>query len=300
MDRTRRRRLAARRTPTPATHPRCGIDGFVHALRSVAAQIAWPRRIVQYGPGPDQFASLRLPQGEGPHAVVALLHGGGYRDIWALDRTESIAADLARRGYASWNIEFRRIGGDRSDWQDTFDDVAAALDKLTELETSCNLNLARCVILGHSSGGHLALWAGARGRLKPGQPGANPRVVPALVVALAGLGDLVEWSRRRLDDDIAAVLVGGAPDEVPERYAVTSPRCLLPTGIPQLLVHGTEDSLRDINDLARVYRDAAIAAGDVIDLVELAATGHPDLIDPGSAAWQWTAAQLEHRVPPSA
>jgi len=276
-----------------------GIDGFLFALASIVSQIAAPREIVRYGALGDQFAILRVPAGPGPHPVVALLHGGGWRDIWGLDRTEAIAGDLLRRGYATWNIEFRRIGANREHWRETFDDVAAAIDTLENLRSSHALDLARFVVIGHSSGGHLALWAAARQRLGDGAPGARPRVVPVYVVSLAGLGDLAAFARRGIDSNSAVLLVNGTPEEVPERYDSTSPRRLLPLGIPQLLVHAARGSSQDLNDLAHVYRDAARAAGDSVHLVELDGVDHPGLIDPSSAAWRWVASELERHVPPA-
>jgi acetyl esterase/lipase len=158
------------------------------------------------------------------------------------------------------------------------------------------LDLERFVVLGHSSGGHLALWSATRHRLPAGAPGADPALVPDLAVALAGLGELEEFAARGLDAGSATALVGGSPEEVPERYAVASPSRHPRSGIPQLLVHGEAEECSDLNDLARVYEHALRAAGSDVRLVELPATRHFDFVDPESPAWRWTAGELSTRV----
>jgi acetyl esterase/lipase len=261
------------------------LDGYRWAIRYLLASCEWSFDLYRYGPERDQVAELRLPNGPGPHPVVVLIHGGAWKALWRKDLMASMAVDLARRGFATWNVEFRRLGCGGG-WPVTFDDLAKAIGALEGLAATEPVDPARAVFVGHSSGGHLALWAAA--------PGKVP-VRPIAVVSLAGLSDLVEGARRRMfgGDNTAAELVGGSPEEVPERYALASPRALLPLGVPQTLVQGLDDHLHDLVDQNRAHRRAAEAAGDTVRLVELEGAGHMDLIEPASAAWPAVAAEIE-------
>jgi acetyl esterase/lipase len=210
--------------------------------------------------------------------VVVLLHGGGWKDLWRRDIMEGLAVDLAEHGIASWNLDFRRIGPSGGGWPMTFDDVSAGVDALGNHADV--LDLDRIAIVGHSAGGPLALVQAARSR----RAGTNE---PRLVVSIAGVVDLVEASKRGLvgGETIVHRLLGGSPAEVPERYREVSPRELLPLGVPQLLVQGLLDYIPDLVDLNRLYLGAARAAGDEIELVELADVDHLGPIDPRNPAW---------------
>ena len=130
-----------------------------------------------YGPGTDRFGELWRPAGDGPWPVVALLHGGFWRARRTLELMRPLAADLAGRGFAAWNLEYRRVGQPGGGWPGTFQDVAAGLDHLAELAGREPLDLDRLVVAGHSAGGHLALWSAARPGLPAGAPG-RARVAP--------------------------------------------------------------------------------------------------------------------------
>ena len=183
---------------------------------------------VRYGTEPDQFGQLWPAAGTAP--VVVLLHGGYWRQRYRLDLMEPLAADLNARGYAVWNLEYRRIGAPGGGWPHLFRDVAAGIDALAGLADR-GLDLARVALAGHSAGGHLALWACT----------ARTRVTPGFAVSLAGVCDLVEAARQRLSRGAAVELLGGGPDEVPDRYREACPTLRLPLGVRQLVVHGTED-----------------------------------------------------------
>jgi acetyl esterase/lipase len=210
----------------------------------------------------------------------------------------ALAADLVRRGVAVWNVEYRRVGCPGGGWPGTFDDVAAGADLLGELAGRFGLDLGRVAVVGHSAGGHLALWLAARHRLAPGSPGAEPGLRPRLAVGLAAVADLVEAARRRLSDDAVVGLLGCRPEQRPDVYGQASPAELLPTGVRQLLVHGTADTSVPV-DLSRRYQAAAERAGDRCELVTLPGVDHFALIDPASDAWRSTAevlsAELDRR-----
>ncbi len=229
-------------------------------------------------------AGRSAPAGAGTHPVMILIHGGSWRKRYGKIVMRALAGDLVRRGYAVWNIEYRRVGNGGG-WPSTFADVAAAIDHLDALDAP--LDLARVSVIGHSAGGHLALWAAGRGKLPAGAPGAidgEPRVPLQRVISQAGVCDLV-GAYRELSTAVDA-LMGGAPEEWPERYAVGNPIASVPLEIPALLVHGVLDETVSV-ERSRDYATAALAAGGDVELVEIEgeAGRHRAHIDPREPAW---------------
>jgi acetyl esterase/lipase len=234
-----------------------------------------PAPCIAYGDEPEQVANLHLPAVDGePWPVVVLVHGGFWRRRWDRTTTTSLAQELAAGGLLVWNVEYRRVGQDGGGWPGTFLDVAAAVDHLAELPEA---DLERAVAVGHSAGGHLALWLAARPRLPAGVPGAGPRVRLRGAVSLAGVCDLERAEEERLGGGAVAELLGGGPGELPQRYAAASPAALLPLGVPQVLVHGARDEVVPPRQ-SRDYARAATAAGDLVELVELPEADHFDVI----------------------
>lgn len=227
-----------------------------------------------YGPDRQNRADLYLPPGGGPYRVVVTLHGGSWQARYGKWVMRAVIPDLLRRGRAVWNVEYRRVGRGGG-WPATFDDVAAAVDHLARIGDR-RLDLSAVVLAGHSAGGQLALWAAAR---------RDSAVPVARVVAMAAPSDLVAAG------DSAHRLLGGTPDEVPERYAAADPLQLLPLAVPVVLVHTTDDQTVPVIR-SRRYRDAARAAGADVELVELPAGGHRAHIDPRTPAWRAAAARI--------
>lgn len=238
---------------------------------------------VAYGPYADQVADLLLPAGEAPAAgwpVVVLLHGGFWREAYRSGLMAPLAVDLADRGIAAYNVEYRRVGG-AGGWPATLTDVAAAVDQLAALAGSRPLDLDHVAVVGHSAGGHLALWVAGRGQLPDDAPGALPVVRPRLVVGQAAVADLA--AGIELSSGAVRELLGGGPEEVPERYATADPARLVGHGVRVLLVHGEEDDTVPV-ELSERYAEAARIAGD--DVVTLTLPGdHYTVIDPGSELW---------------
>lgn len=230
---------------------------------------------VAYGPDRLQFGDLRLPKGAGLHPVVLVIHGGFWRAAYNLDHIGSLCAALTRAGFATWNLEYRRIGDPGGGWPGTLEDVAGGARHLRILAEPHRLDLDRVVALGHSAGGHLALWLAAQSeavRLKG-------------VVSLAGVADLRRAWELRLSRGVAGELLGGGPEEVPDRYRRASTIELLPLRVAQRLIHGTRDDIVPI-EIARRYLDAARAAGDDARLIELPGAGHFELVDPRTPEWR--------------
>ena len=266
-------------------------------------------RTIAYGPEPSQVGELYLPEGTGPFPVVVAVHGGYWTGMWDRRQLTGVVDDLVGRGYAVWNVEYRRIGEPGGGWPGTFTDVAAAVDALDGMDPA--LDLRRVVFLGHSSGGHLAAWAAHRGALPAEAPGAHPAVTPVGVVSLAGPLDLASadatafgaaladpdatppknapaparpeaWPAVAADvgDGIVTLLLGGRHAERPERYAWASPMELPDPGVPVLAVHGTADELVP-TEWSRRYAEK-VGQGRY---VEVEGATHFDLVTPAHPAW---------------
>lgn len=262
----------------------CGRFGFPVPPRGAGVP---PSVRVGYGSERSQFARLHLPAGSVSALPVAVVMHGGYWTVgYGAELGTPLAVDLANRGIAAWNLEYRRIGGDGG-WPATFADAAAGLDALAtggQQAAGGRLDLARVVAVGHSAGGHLAGWLAGRARLPAGAPGATPGVRLRGVVSQAGVLDLVDAAAQGLGGGAVLQLLGGGPASHPDRYAQASPIALLPFGIPVVCVHGAVDGIVPIRQSER-FVSAAVAAGDHAELYRLPGVDHFALIDPSTAAW---------------
>jgi acetyl esterase/lipase len=229
---------------------------------------------IAYGDDPSQVALVERGTGAG---TVVLLHGGFWRARVGLDHIAPVAADLHARGHTVWNVEYRRVGqappggvelrSAPSPWPATLDDVETALRTVGE----------PAVLVGHSAGGHLATWVASR--------------VPVRgVVSLAGVLTLADAARDGVGGGAVPDLVGGMPDEYPERYAATDPAALLPLGVPVRAVHAPADDRVPIA-ISRRWVDLARAAGDDAVFVEVEGD-HFTLVDPAHATWPTVYGQI--------
>ena len=240
---------------------------------------------IAYGPAPQQVAELRLPKGPGPHPVVILVHGGCWQAPWGFDHVRSLAAALTAEGYATWSLEYRRLGDPGGGWPGTLEDVARGADHLREAARQHPLDLGRVVALGHSAGGQLALWLAARPRLPGSSPlhSAKPLRLRG-VVSLAGITDLRAGAEGDVCGDAIPQLLGGPPRDQAGRLAQSSPIELVPLGVPVRLVCGAQDPIVPI-DQARSYEAAAQKAGDTVAVEIVEGAGHYELVNPSSTAW---------------
>jgi len=238
-----------------------------------------------YGPHPDQVVDLRLPPDPADAAgtLVVLVHGGFWQDAYDRTHTGPLADALARAGHPVAVPEYRRVGAPGGGWPGTFDDISAFCEALDGICAAHGIRPRRTVLLGHSAGGHLALWAAARHRLPADSPW-HSRWRPDAVVSLAGCSVLGLADAWGLGDNAAADLLGGGAGEVPERYALADPAALLPLAVPVTLLHGTEDQQVPVA-MSREYAALSERAGDSVKLVELPGLDHFALIDPLSPAW---------------
>src|SRR5262249_1542288 len=145
-----------------------------------------------------------------------------------------------------------------------------------------HLDLTRIVLVGHSSGGHLALWAAARNGLAPASPlyRAEP-LMPGTVISLAGVGDLQAFAPFVPvicgPGIIARLVPGPAPAGA---YAEISPAALPPPNMRVVMISGILDRLVPpyvARDYARAIRRTQNSA---IELVDIPEAGHFDLVTP--------------------
>lgn len=240
------------------------------------------RTTLTYGHTDEQVVDLAWPSdGDRPFPVVVLVHGGFWRQAYGKDLMVPLSRDAVIRGYATANVEYRRVGGDGG-WPATFEDVAAAVDVLADA-ADAPLDLDRVAVVGHSAGGHLAAWVASRPRIPAGEVGAEPRVTPCAAVSQAGVVALARSARDAVGGSATTDLMGGGPDEVPDRYAVGDPTALAPPPVPVLLVHGTGDDNVPMTQ-SETYAEAA---GDAADLRRVDGD-HFTVVDPGDESWELT------------
>lgn len=245
-----------------------------------------PQLRTSYGPDSLQIGELRLPAGSGPFPLAVVIHGGCFTKGFAtLKNTAAVASALLDDGIATWNIEYRQVGDPGGGWPNSFLDVGSGVDYVRTLAARYPLDLSRVVLIGHSSGAPLALWAAGRPHLAAQSivRGKNPLAVRA-AVAIDGPADLRTFigpDTRICGKPVVAPFMGGTPAEVPERYRDGSPIEMLPLGVRQYLVSAAVLTAVD----AREYETAALARGDSATVLTVTTGGHFGVIAPGTPFW---------------
>jgi len=277
---------ARRDAPPPAT-------GSVERLMTPEDLSALPSRPpdhrIAYGSDASQYAELRVPDGSGPHPLVILIHGGCFKAAYATAQYFGALADALKEDrIATWNIEYRRLGQPGSGWPGTYLDVGRAVDYVRVIAREHQIDLGPVVIVGHSAGGHLAMWAAARRRL----PKASELyVVDPLplrgVMDLAGPVDMtanIPGYEALCGDTVITSMLGGTPASVPDHYAQASAINLLPLGIPQVLVLGSRENYVPLA-LVDAYVRAGTQAGDGVHRILIPRAGHFEIASPLSFTW---------------
>jgi dipeptidyl aminopeptidase/acylaminoacyl peptidase len=241
---------------------------------------------MRYGNEPSQFAELRFPKGKGPFPLLFVVHGGFWQDHYDISHIGHLCAAFTSKGIITCNIEYRRIGNPGGGWPGTFQDINLATRGILEtMSNDSRLDRTRTAIIGHSAGGHLALWLVGSHRISKDSLLYNSqKLAIAGAISLAGVSDLRLAWRQKLGHEIVTRLMGGTPDEHPDRYDAGSPIELLPTGSKLVLVHGAADDTVPVSQ-SEAFVQRAEKLGDRSTLVKLNETGHFELIDPESEAW---------------
>lgn len=239
------------------------------------------RRFVEpYGDDARQFGEWFIPDTGRPPLVI-LVHGGYFRPVWRLDLEEATALDLVEHGFAVWDIEYRTY---EYPWPATQLDVATAIDQGLANAPRHGVDAARRALLGHSAGGGLAAWVTSRRGLPPDAPGHDAAAPQFdLVVLHAPVACLEIGSREHLGDGAIDTFMGGRPEDVPQRYAVTDPHALAPDpDSRRVLLHGDADTDVPLAQ-SETYLAHLRTHGVPADLTIIPGDGHYEILDPASA-----------------
>ncbi|GAB3071286.1 alpha/beta hydrolase [Salinicoccus sesuvii] len=242
---------------------------------------------IQYGNHPSQYGVLRAPSHQRNSPVIVSIHGGFWRQKYDLDENTPLTIDLTERGYATWNIEYRRTD-EIETWKDTCEDVIDAINHLDTLQDEYSLDLSRVILIGHSAGGHLALWAASCIDMSNAE--YKKRLITPIkgVVSLAGVADLGKmWTihTKNNTDSPVSTFVGGTPKEVPDDYHSASPIEQLPLNVKQVLIHGKLDQHVPV-DVSIGYHDKASSVDEDIELIILPEAEHFKIVNPDTDEWQ--------------
>jgi acetyl esterase/lipase len=257
---------------------------------------------ISYGSDALQFGELRVPTGPGPFPVAILVHGGCWKARLRQAPPEAtspallrpLSAALAEAGVATWSVEYRRMGNPGGGWPGSYLDLGNAADFLKTLARNHPLDLSKVIVIGHSSGGQLAMWLGSRHKLSPKSPLFQDSPLPILgILDLDGPPDLVtasDWDQTACGEPVVKEFMGGSPEQVADRYHDGSAASLLPLGIRQVLLYSakTEFMAKDEQKWAiqfLAYKDKATQAGDIVDVDQLTQAGHFDGLNPRSKSW---------------
>lgn len=249
--------------------------------------------MVPYGEEELQFGELRTPLTQDTFPLVIFLHGGCWLSAYNLDYLSAATGDLVKEGYAVWAPEYRRVGDEGGGYPNTFKDVQASVDFARTLAEIYPLDLEKVVVMGHSAGGHLALWLATQHNLSKKSQLYNPNPLPLKgIISLAGITDLVAYDKIGNDCSTAVVeLMGGKATEMEARYLKSSPINLVPSNIPTRLIQGEVDNIVPISQ-GETYVAKAKAAGDDVKAITIKGGGHFDMVSPYSAAWKVIKSEL--------
>jgi acetyl esterase/lipase len=247
-----------------------------------------PNATFAYGSAPSQYAELYVPGGPGPFPVAVLVHGGCWtKEFGGIKQLRNLAAALAERGIASWNVEYRRVDEAGGGYPGTYQDMNAALAMLAQQARRYPLDLNRLVAVGHSAGGQLVQWMAGRPRIPDTSPLYQPDPLPVKqVVSLGGLADLRREQaliKSSCDREIGQ-LTGAPSDKRPDVFADTNAGDLLPNGSRTILVTGELDRISPPR-VAKDFAARARAAGDAAEVVILPGASHYDEVAASSHAW---------------
>jgi acetyl esterase/lipase len=236
---------------------------------------------IAYGSDPNQFVDLRLPKNtKAPFPLVVNIHGGFWRARYNLDHAGHLCAALEAAGFATANLEYRRVGNSGGGWPGTFDDIRTGYRFLLQNAAAHRFDPGKVLVMGHSAGGQLALCLGAH------------ESSVTRVISLAGVVDLQKAYQLHLSNDAVVEFLHGKPNEVPDHYREADPMQLTISKARQTLIHGSADDVvppafsRDYVSAVQRRMAQEKWIRESVRLVEIAGAGHFDLIDPRTEAWK--------------
>jgi len=297
---------ASTAAPEPAPAPQAG--ALLTWPEFLARPKPEPDRTIRYGDHPRQVVDLYLPPGAGPHPVVVMIHGGCWSAPWDRTLMNHVSDDLRRRGIAVWNIDYRVIEEGGTGYPHVFADAAAAFDALVPHASTFDFDMARIIAVGHSAGGHLALWLAGRHVLDARQDARRdtpavrrpPRAQLRGVISLGGLPDL-ELAEQPpgsgCGTEVIGKLIGRGQPGRTDPFADTSVPRMGPLGVPQVLINGTSDRIIP-TFYAEDYAGKMRAKGDDVRVRLIERTGHIELIAPETAAWAAAVEEIEKVLRP--
>jgi acetyl esterase/lipase len=241
---------------------------------------------VRYGEDALRFAEVRLPDKDiplpSPNAlptvnqrlwpVVMNIHGGFWRSKYNLGHAGHLCAALTDAGFATYNVEYRRVGDPHGGWPGSFEDVRNAYAFLIQHGREFRCDPRQVMVMGHSAGAQLALCLAGHERSL------------GRVISLAGVLDLQQAYALHLSNDAVVEFLGGTPQQVPEHYREASPM-KLKIAARQVVITGASDDVVP-PDLSRKYAAQKKSAGEKVELVEIPKAGHFELIDPRTEAFK--------------
>lgn len=254
-----------------------------------------PDATLRYGDHRHQYVDIRIPDaarhGSGPYPTLMVIHGGCWVRPYASAKNIGALADALRDdGYLTINVEYRTIDEAGGGWPGTFDDISTVADSLTEWAADVPIDPDRVAAIGHSAGGHLAIWALARQKLTDSSPLYQPEPHPIKgAVSLGGPGDLIEardtWTKGCGIDSMTPLLQG--PEMRDLNAASGSPAELLPFEGKQVLITGESDTIVPpfVGD---AYKERAAGKGVSVTHVKLEGISHHDYLSKATDA-SWTA-----------
>lgn len=231
-----------------------------------------PDQRVAYGSDPHQFLEARLPKGKARPRALMNIHGGYWRAKYDLAHAGHLCEALRAVGFATFNIEYRRVGDEGGGWPGTFSDIRSAYQFLRQQHSQFGFDPKHLAVMGHSAGGQLALCLAAH----------EPSLRSA--VSLAGVLDLKRAYTLHLSNDAVVEFLGGTPGQVPDHYREADPMQLHIPHARQWVLHGKQDDTVPL-DFSSHYATSKAKRGEHVELVEVAKAGHFELIDPGSEAF---------------
>jgi acetyl esterase/lipase len=269
-----------------STHTETGTAAWQQPFSAVAALPSRkPDYLLEYGPTPEQRIEVWLPRELADRPpVVVMIHGGCWMQDYNVGHVYPLATALANHGFSVWAPEYRRIGHEGGGWPGTFEDIAEAVDRMAGAQHPFG-DPTRTVLVGHSAGGQLALWAAGRTRLRTTDllHKASP-FVPKAVLGLAAITDLASYAQGDSScQRMTQRLMGGMPQEYPNRYAQASPT-ELGLAVPSVLLHGDADSIVPFGHAGAVTSARIRRIGGA---------GHFDLIHPLTPAFPMLLEELE-------